>query len=176
MSIEKNSKDAKSEFEAVYRQELNRHGYAFQNSVIRTAVELFEQRKSPWVFRAAEFPVSVRGKVTHIDFIFEHNTQPLYLIGECKRVNPAFSTWCFARSSFTRRNPNNTKLIIQTTWRSETASKTVLTGIRLESSDQIYHLGLEIKSNKEGRGSGTTERCGSRKGRGASLLGNQWNG
>jgi hypothetical protein len=77
-------------------------------------------------------------------------TNPLYLIGECKRVNPAFSIWCFARSDFTRRNPYNTKLIIQKAWQTETASQRIVTGISLERADQIYHLGLEIKSNKKG--------------------------
>jgi hypothetical protein len=143
-----------TEFEAVYRQELNRHGYPFQNSIIRAAKELFEAGNSPWIFRAAEFPVSVRGRVTHIDFILEHRDKSLYLIGECKRVNPGLSNWCFARTLFTTRNPKDTKLIIQNTWQSERASHTVLTGISSENSDQIYHLGLEIKSNQKGDSQG----------------------
>jgi hypothetical protein len=143
-----------SEFEDVYRQELNRHGYAFQNSVIRAAKELFESGRSPWIFRDAEFPVSVRGRVTHIDFILEHRERPLYLISECKRVNPALSNWCFARSPFTRRNPQDTKLIIQNVWQSQTASHTILTGISSENSERIYHLGLEIKSNRKGDSQG----------------------
>ncbi|MBI4488152.1 MAG: hypothetical protein HY694_03625 [Deltaproteobacteria bacterium] len=160
-----------TEFGAVYRQELNRHGYPFQNSVIRAAKELFEAGKSPWIFRAAEFPVSVRGKVTHIDFILEHRDNPLYLIGECKRVNPALSNWCFARSLFTRRNPQETKLIIQSIWQSERASHTVLTGISSENSEQIYHLGLEIKSNKKGDNQGQQKGEALNKGAEQACLG-----
>jgi hypothetical protein len=154
MSTNSNKKEATAEFEAVYRQELNRHGYAFQNSVIRAAQELFATGKSPWLFKAAEFPVSVRGRVTHIDFILEHRDKQLFLIGECKRANPALSNWCFARSAFTRHNPHDTKLIIQNTWQSETDSSRVLTGIGSENSEQIYHLGIEIKSNKKGDAEG----------------------
>jgi len=143
-----------TEFDAIYRNELNRHGYPFQNSVMRAATELFEAGKSPWIFRAAEFPVSVRGKGTHIDFIFEHRDKPIFLIGECKRANPALSNWCFAHSAFTVRNTQNSKLIIQAAWLSGTATNRFLTGISTETSEQIYHLGIEIKSNKKGDAQG----------------------
>jgi len=143
-----------TEFKAIFRQELNKHGYAFHNSVIRVAEELYETGKSPWIFRAAEFPVSVRGKVTHIDFVLEHRDKPLFLIGECKRVNPALSMWGFARSRFTNRNAHGTKIIIQNTWQSDKASQTVLTGVSSDNSEQIYHLGIEIKSNRKGDAEG----------------------
>jgi|SRR5215469_6984288 len=113
-------------FEATYKNELNRHGYAFQYSVIRKAEELYAANQSRWAFKAAEFPVQVRGRNTHIDFIFEHCDKPIFLVGECKRVNPALSNWCFTRSPYTRRNAQNTKLTIQSTWITETASQRVL--------------------------------------------------
>jgi hypothetical protein len=143
-----------TDFDDIYLNELNRHGYPFQNSVMRTAQELFETGKSRWVFKATEFPASVRERVTHIDFILAHLDKPLFLIAECKRVNPALSNWCFARNAFTVRNPRNSRLIIQAAWLSGTASNRFLTGISTETAEQIYHLGVEIKSNKKGDAQG----------------------
>ena len=143
-----------TEFDDIYRNELNRHGYPFQDSVMRAAKELFEAGRSPWIFRAAEFPVGVRGRVTHIDFILEHRSKRLFLIAECKRANPALSKWCFARNAFTVRNPRNSRLILQAAWLSGTATNRFLTGISTETSEQIYHLAIEIKSNKKGDAQG----------------------
>lgn len=79
-----------------YRNTLNRHGYAFQNSVIEFMRDLRQQRRSEWEFEAEEFPVRVQEMTTRIDFVFLKARPPVYLVGECKRVNPAFSNWCFA--------------------------------------------------------------------------------
>jgi hypothetical protein len=48
---------------------LSAHGYGFHYAVLRNAMELFHQGKSKWVFEVAEFPVTVRGFDTRIDFI-----------------------------------------------------------------------------------------------------------
>ncbi len=39
---------------------LNVHGYAFQYSVLKAAENLYETNRSPWLFEAAEFPVSLK--------------------------------------------------------------------------------------------------------------------
>ena len=129
--------------------ELNRHGYAFQNSVIKTAGELYEAKKSPWIFRVAEFPVDVRDRNTHIDLVLENHDKKLLLIGECKRVNPALSNWCFARSQFLRRNRETPKLIFQNAWQNPNYAQGILTGTGTANSDRVYTLGRETKNPKK---------------------------
>lgn len=91
------------------RKVLNRHGYGFHYAVLRNAYELHANGKSRWFFEAAEFPVSVGGFDTRIDFILRSQDPSdiywdCFLIAECKRVDPALSNWCFVRTPYVRRN------------------------------------------------------------------------
>ena len=84
---------------------LNRHGYGFQYAVLKQAHILADSRDSSWRFIASEFPVRVQGFDTRIDFILKRATdnifdQHFFLIAECKRANPAYSNWCFARAPY----------------------------------------------------------------------------
>jgi len=83
---------------------LNSQGHAFQHSVIRAAEELYRESRSRWIFEVAELPVNLHGKDTRIDIIMRKQDTRIYLIGECKRANPALSNWCFARAPYVRRN------------------------------------------------------------------------
>src|SRR3989338_8007044 len=71
---------------------LNSQGHAFQHSVIRAAEELYRESRSRWIFEVAELPVNLHGKDTRIDIIMRKQDTRIYLIGECKRANPALST------------------------------------------------------------------------------------
>src|SRR6266567_1778716 len=82
---------------------INRHGYAFQNAVLKRCHDLFDSGKSRWVFEAAEFPAEVNGNGTRIDFILWTHQTPYWLIAECKRVNPSLGDWIFARTQYVRR-------------------------------------------------------------------------
>ena len=70
------------------RKVLNRHGYGFHYSVLQRIGGL---RRSGWRFEVAEMPVEVQGMSTRIDFILRRFNTHLYLLAECKRVNPALS-------------------------------------------------------------------------------------
>ena len=99
-----------------FRAAVDRHGHAFQNAVLRRADYLFGIRHSMWAFSAAEVPCEVRGASTRIDFVLQRNdwngSGPVaYLIAECKRINPALSDWCFARTPYIRRNLSSSRLI-----------------------------------------------------------------
>ncbi len=71
---------------AAARKLLNYHGEAFQYAVIREALRLQGENKSTWAFEAAQFPVSVNGRVTHIDIILCNQDRSSFLVCECKRV------------------------------------------------------------------------------------------
>ena len=46
--------------------QLNIHGFGFQYTVIKAAQLCFDQKKSPWIFEVAEFPVEYCYKVTAV--------------------------------------------------------------------------------------------------------------
>ena len=127
---------------------LDRHGYSFQYAVIKRAHELFGARKSPWRMEVVEYPVEVRGTPIHIDFIL-HNADPTcLLIAECKRANPAFSDWCFAKAPY----PNRLRKVIrESITRPRTSAAVVVSAdpdaiIYRADSERIYELALEVRS------------------------------
>src|SRR5437868_2933256 len=79
----------------------NVHGYGFQYALLRTAQRLFVEGKSRWEFEAAEFPVGEERSGTHIDFILEDAQWKVFLVAECKRADPARSSWCFVHAPAT---------------------------------------------------------------------------
>ncbi len=76
------------------RHALDRHGYGFQFAVAKTLRSV----SSKWRFEAAELPVDLHGANLHIDIVLRHPKAVMAI--ECKRVDPALASWCFARSSF----------------------------------------------------------------------------
>jgi len=86
------------------RKVLGSHGHAFQYAVLRRAQELFDKGRSTWVFDVAEFPVEGTDKPIHIDFILSNRSNNVYLVIECKRVDPAVGNWCFLKLPYTRRD------------------------------------------------------------------------
>ncbi len=92
--------DQKTIFEAA----LNRQGHPFQYAVIRRAHQLNDERRSPWVFEASEFPVELQSYHTRIDFVLSQWSEVAkgsfrYLVAECKRANPSLSDWLFAQAT-----------------------------------------------------------------------------
>ena len=149
-----------------YREVLNRHGYGFQYSVIRFIENLYKGQPD-WELEESEFPVAVRNMQTRIDFIFRKRAPLVYLVGECKRVNPAFSNWCFANSPFARPNSRSDKIILQSAWaapQSRTSAsgmipdinKRMLTGVLSAEAPKIYRVGLTVKSDQPGDRAGKT--------------------
>lgn len=83
--------------ESVFLSRLNSDGYGFQHAVINA----IRRAGHPWQVAASEFPVSYRGRNTHVDLLAWCHKRFGLLVGECKRVNPRFGAWGFARSPFT---------------------------------------------------------------------------
>jgi hypothetical protein len=76
---------------------INRHGHPFQNAVIALAYKMLEHEESVWRPEVMEFPVAI-GQGTRIDVVLTDGSSAR-LIVECKRVNPAFSVWLFAKAT-----------------------------------------------------------------------------
>ena len=135
------------------RKVLGTHGYGFQYAVLRRAEKLATERRSSWVFEAAEFPVGTAESPTHIDFILRNEHSTVYLIGECKRADPAHTNWCFLKAPYTRRNSSEAELVFQEViYQAETlvASQPRTKHASIENT----HLGFELRSGEKGNGSG----------------------
>src|SRR6266581_2575724 len=83
------------------RKFVSSHGHGFHYAVLRRAHQLATERKSQWLFEAAEFPVTSGDQVIHVDFILRLGQTKVYLVAECKRADPARARWCFIRSRYT---------------------------------------------------------------------------
>jgi hypothetical protein len=92
------TRDAHDGTPALLRQGLNVHGFGFHYSVI-ARIEQFGEEFG-WDFVGAEVPLGLAEQDVHADFIFRCQRKHLYLVGECKRADPAVSHWGFARSRY----------------------------------------------------------------------------
>ena len=139
---------------------LNTHGYGFHYAILRKVHELFANGKSKWVFEAAEFPVTVRGFDTRIDFILR-SPDPFavywdcFLVAECKRINPAFSNWCFMRAPYVhRKHPD--KIVMEKLIHSDSHGPVSSGEPLFSDKENTYHLRVEVTSGQKGdtRGKG----------------------
>jgi hypothetical protein len=141
---------------AAFRKILNSHGYPFQQAVTKVAVETAAKpHESPWYFDVTEFPVSINGFDTRIDLVLKRRDQGGYLIGECKRANPALSNWCFVRAPNVRRRHNQTKLLVEGV---RFYKQELRTGVFADISEKIFHIGTEVTSNLKGDAAGSHGR------------------
>jgi hypothetical protein len=74
-----------------FRKGLNVHGFGFHYAVIHQI--LVAGRIHGWEFIGAEVPIALNGKETHADLIFYNKLSGVYLVGECKRVDPSLAQW-----------------------------------------------------------------------------------
>jgi hypothetical protein len=145
------------------RKLLNTHGHAFQYSVLRRAEELCSERKSRWIFEAAEFPVGDAVAPIHADFVL--STRPewavipnnaehrAYVIAECKRADPARARWCFIKAPYTHRDPSEREIYFQQV-RAGFANRTEPDVLRKSASIHTSHLGYELRTVQKGDGGG----------------------
>jgi hypothetical protein len=128
---------------------LNRHGYGFQYSVLKEAERLARQGESPWGLSVFEFPVEVQGSGTRIDFVLKNRRQPLYMVAECKRANPALSNWCFARVPESLIKPSRQEVFVEAACVPDIGAWRTMTS-HLFYSSNIYHIALEVRTGEKG--------------------------
>lgn len=139
-----------------FQHELNQHGFGFQHAVIDRARKMYGTEGSLWEVVASEVPVDL-GSGTRIDVVMRQTKMLVstLLIGECKKVNPAYSTWCFIPSPFTHANRlrDHERLSIEClTYKTREQFESV---VRIEHRDGIfldpaYSIGLAIKDGQPG--------------------------
>jgi len=137
-----------------FTKTLNSHGYAFQYAVIAEIKRLFEEdrQRQSYSPAASEFPVAVHGSTTKIDFILRNVHQSIYLVCECKRVNPAMANWCFLRAPFVREGGADYSLIVDGARRGHGGECIAAAFTLGKDKEHGYHLGFEVRSNEKGEG------------------------
>lgn len=152
--------DGNGEIAKAFEGGLNRHGYGFQYAVLGVAEKLSKAENPRWILECSEFPVAVekRGD-TRIDFILRRATdnwnplskeQGIYLVAECKRVNPAWGWWCFAKAPYVSRTPRSNRFIAEVAERrirKEEEEPFRVGGYCLDMAVSPYHVAFEVKNN-----------------------------
>jgi len=135
------------------------HGYALPQAILLAASaarsEDTEGFGSTWEFEPTEFPVSVQGYDSRVDFILRNRSLAAFLVAECKRSNPAFNDWCFCRFRFVRPGHKDRyyaeKVSSDDTGRHLGSSVAELRDLR---EDEAFHMGFEVKGKAKGDSGG----------------------
>lgn len=133
---------------------LKRHGYGFQYSVLELVHVLAYKKKSRWLFEVAEFPVEVQGAGTKIDFMLRLNNTQIYIVAECKRVDPKFSNWCFVKAPYVRQDRGGEEFFVDRVRYDKQNNMCRVTQDKLSIWVQknAFHIGLVVKSREKGEG------------------------
>lgn len=138
---------------------LNEHGYSFHYAVLERAGALFADGRSRFVFDRAEVPVEPRGKETRIDGVLKdtatifgdrYRISVVQIAIETKRVNPAWSSWCFARAPYVRRGSGSEGFHVDRLERQAADGLFVLSARYLDNLRSAYHVGFEAKTKATG--------------------------
>lgn len=156
------------EFIASIARRVNSHGYGLPYALTREVNRLFVGRTWGWHCWPQEFPVEFRSRDSRIDLILEHlprdrpSSTRLFLTIECKRVNPAFSKWCFLRSN---SGSDETELqdqfvvhVLQDLEKGGPGRGLRIALKSLGNQSPVFHLGLPIKSKQQGDPSSGSDR------------------
>lgn len=141
-----------NEIAAAFRRRLNSHGHAFQQAVLRHIQHLPPSPHGPPLrFQVAEFPVELHGDPMHVDFVLEFGDH--YLIGECKRADPALATWCFAVTPYVRRESRAPYPVFSAPAVNPNAPAIVDDmPHRMNTPDLVYQLAAELRTGDKGDG------------------------
>ncbi len=139
-----------SSIKSALQKVLNSHGYGLHYAIIRKMDELLQDgRAFPWQLAAVELPVEVRGEHTRVDIVLKHIVRSVYIVCECKRVNPSLSEWAFVKAPYVTP-PDSAEWIFAESVMSDGRSSFQTSVDRVGSSKEVFHVAVEVKSDKAG--------------------------
>jgi hypothetical protein len=153
---EQPGKSQQPDWEREFVTVLNQHGYIFHFRTLKAAQDANDEGRSDWIFQVSEFPVEVRGKATRIDYVLQRTPTfgppdaPRYftfLVVECKRANPSYKKWCFARAPYVRRNWSRENLLVERVTFDQSSGRFSATMNKHYAipTGKEFHIGLELK-------------------------------
>lgn len=138
-----------------FQHAINYQGYAFQYKV----ADFIQSTLSPqFDVVATEYPIEINGNNSKVDIIFTHRYrwQPngiVCYVGECKRVNPAYSNWLFVKSPKFNTYENN---FLFERYFNNAENGQYYSGYFLENNYLgSYNLAFEVKTKEKGDAYGT---------------------
>jgi hypothetical protein len=138
------------------KKTLDIHGFGFHYAVMKRAEELRFTKQTNWVLKGTEFPVINKNQSTHIDFVYMNEYQNTFLIGECKRADPAKANWCFVKAPYIWRTQNEKQYVQfdKLTLPKDSADKNkfIFRTAAAFTTDTIANLGFEINTGEKGDG------------------------
>lgn len=153
-------KELHEEVARLFREELDRHGYSFQDAMVTQINKITSLSNwMPWI---PELPVEVQKAHTRIDFVYVNDRKTFYLVCECKRSNPGLSNWCFARTVF--KSPHDLFASAYVESIVDIGLGVLRSNIKkLAGSDRLYQIALDVpgsaKGDKDGKGRGQIEEA-----------------
>jgi hypothetical protein len=130
---------------------LNSHGYGFQYSILKRNDDLLYRGGSRWTIVDDEIPVKVQDGETKIDFVLSLGSNiPIYMIAECKKVNPALSNWCFIKAPNAIRNRSKYEPLLLECIQQNDSGLLFSSSHQGVSQDNHYHIPIELRSNENG--------------------------
>jgi hypothetical protein len=158
---------------AALREHLTKHGHAFHARVIDEIRRLHIEHRTVWRPEVYEFPAQVQGRDTRIDCILTapERDDRFWVLAECKRMDPALKDWCFYRMPFIREGHRERYVaeLVETSAKAPFDAKPgdLFIGVppylaaravdlkKFHPDDPYYHLGVEIKGDERGDGTGS---------------------
>jgi hypothetical protein len=139
---------------------LNEHGYPFQYTVLGRIMSRFQPgRGSPWQFVASELPVSANDVDARIDFVLKHHSDTRYVVAECKRANPAYSSWCFFRAPYVvppdRGSANH---VLAQRWIYQGANDSLSFAVIAGEIPIAYQIAIPLKRREKGDSGGQPKK------------------
>jgi hypothetical protein len=128
-------------------RQFNAHGYAFVAAVIAQYEKYSRESQCFWRMPTVEFPVQINGKDAKIDLILSHSKYPSYMIAECKRVDPKYSSWCFFKNPF--MNYAN-RFVCDSLCKSSVDFKFNVRPL-INRFGEVYHTGVVLHDNQRKR-------------------------
>ncbi len=135
---------------ALFRQALQEHGHAFHYATIKAIERASTIQDSGWHFVASEVPIALNGEEVHADLIFRSHRH--YLIGECKRVNPAYSQWLFAQTRFTTGGGPASVTVEELCLDSPGSAGMHVRPFQMAPARRAFQVGVTVRTKDKGQG------------------------
>jgi hypothetical protein len=129
----------------------NYHGFGFHYAVIAEIERLSKASFHEWEFIGSEIPLSLHGTDIHADFILFNPSRRMYLVGECKRVNPAVARWCFARTKY-RLGMGAPPLVDELYFPKANEDKLQLKTYKIDAARDVFQVGIALTTGQSGQG------------------------
>lgn len=133
------------------RAALNIHGFAFNYAVIDSIAAL-AKKGIIWQFVGTEVPLTLNGEEIHADLVYFNPSRNIYIVGECKRPDPALAHWCFARSVYAFGHGDNLRPTVDQLYRETNAAHVHLRPRVVRLGHQGYQVGIAMKTHQKGEG------------------------